>query len=237
MNKKLLSQLFNKDKDETIYIIGTGPSLRLFPKNFLKDKLTIGLNYAYKYVNCDLNITIHPEVIPKDWYKKSQAWITKKKNPLPTEPHDQIYWFENNKEVFDYEYLLGTDETLYVGRGIQTGALSLAAKMGFKTAILVGCDMCYLGPDNGRHHHFDDQPIQFHGLSPKEVYTEYYSNTAMVRYKLKKAYGMETLSMSPFIGLDHHNRDYRRLCEEYDLPSIAPAKDISNYTRRKPDFI
>lgn len=238
----LVSKLYNSitDTREIAYIVGTGPSLRLFPKQFLKHdfrKTIFGLNYAYKYIQCTYNITIHPEVIPKTWYDECQPWIVKKnKEPKPSEPHDLIYWFDNNKNIFDYSYLTSKDDTLYVGRGIQTAALCLAAKMGFKTAILVGCDMCYLGPENNRHHHFNDQPIQLHGLSPEEVYTEYYTNTAIVRYKLKKAYEMETLSMSPFLGLGHHERDYRRLCGEYDLPSITTGEDISKYNREKPDF-
>ena len=41
-------ELWGRHAGETIYIIGTGPSQRLFPLDFLSDKITIGLNQAWK---------------------------------------------------------------------------------------------------------------------------------------------------------------------------------------------
>ena len=229
-----VSDLYNRFKNETVYIIGTGPSLRLFPVKFLSSNLTIGLNQAYKYLPCTWNITIHPELINDDWVERGDIWITKKKHPMPPEPHEEIYWFENNKDIFDYSYLYpGKVDVLYVGHGIQTGALSLAAKMGFKNIFMVGCDMCSLG----REHHFHPQNIQFHGLSPQEVYNEYYANTAMVRFKIKEKFKVNIFTLSPFLGLGHENRDYRRLKKEYDLPDIPNPKDVSEYQRKRPDFV
>ena len=234
-----LRPLMDKHKGETIYIVGTGPSMQFFPVPFLKDKITIGLNDAWQYLTLDYCLTIHPETMPKDYLKYSQTkWVTKRKDWLQSPTYDQVektYWFKNtNKEkVTDLSNVTNQDDmSLYVGHGIQTGALCLAAWMGARTAILVGCDMNALGGD----HHAHDTHTQFYGLSEADVYDEYYQNTARVRSLLREHNNMNVLSLNPFLGLGNHEVDSRRLKAELDLPSLPPPKEKHRYNRGKTEF-
>jgi hypothetical protein len=227
--------IFDKENGKTVYIIGTGPSLRVFPKDFLTGETCIGLNRAYEHVECFYNLTIHPELIPRDyvtWYPRT--WITKKKNWLTKPKKEQLvltYWFDNNKDVKDFRYVTKGHDCLYVGRGIHTTALVLAARMGAKTAVLVGVDMLDLAGD----HHATSQSVRFHGFPPREVYNEYYANTCILRKMLRQYYKMEILCLSSLLG-NRPQEDYKRLLDEYQIPLHPPPKDDSPYKRKLLDF-
>jgi len=169
-----ISELWNKHKGKTIYILGTGPSVRCYSDLdlILKDKIVIGLNEAFKYFDCKYSITIHPNLIPskEGFFPEVNKWIIKPKDKYHYIKTDDItfYIFQNNKDVHDYSYLEKVKGHLYVGRGIQTGAMVLAAQMGASLIVLIGCDFAQLGPD----HHSHKTHIEFHGLDSQDVYKE-----------------------------------------------------------------
>ena len=69
-----ISKLWGKHEGETIYILGTGPSVRCYPnlKRILQGQIVIGLNEAFKYHPCWYNLTIHPDLIPDNF--EPGAW-------------------------------------------------------------------------------------------------------------------------------------------------------------------
>jgi hypothetical protein len=232
---KTIAELHKKHLKADVYILGSGPSLRFLPESFFRNKITIGLNYAYKSIRPHYSITIHPYIIPirrDDW---NCQWITKTKESDKSwaihKANDNIsdfYLFNNNNDLLDFTYLEspGTSQKLYVGCGIQTGALHLAAKMGASNAILCGCDMAWIAGE----HHSTDQHTQFHGHNPLDVYDEYYYYTVKVREQLRQLYGMNTFSMTPFLGRVIE-RDYCKLKEELSLPDLPKPKDIEHVKR------
>lgn len=233
---QLKEDMIKKYINDTVYIVGTGPTLRLFPTEFLNQYYTIGLNEAYKHYKCDVNLTIHPELIPL-YPKRIGDWVTKEKGEFKKDVciNGSVYWFENNKDVKDFEYIKPEYKNkLYVGRGIHTGAMCLAAKLGFKYAIMVGCDMGHFGANQ---HHAHDAPVQFHGLPANIVYNEYYFNAAILRKKLRELYGIEFLSLSPCLAPEIHGKvDFYELASEKRSTHLPNPKDISTYNRDKPDF-
>src|SRR5688572_652999 len=146
-----LKELRKRHLKEDIYIVGTGPSLRLFPFDYLKSKTVIGLNQAYKHFDkLDYCLTIHPYLIPLEKFEWNCKWITKVKI---TDENWQLhtfrkndkdfYIFNNNNNLKNFDYIHPEkrgENDLYVGAGIHTGAMHLAALMGAKNIILVGCD-------------------------------------------------------------------------------------------------
>lgn len=226
--------LYGRFKEETAWIIGTGPSLRMFDMSFFDGKFTIGLNRSFDHLRTYYNLTIHPELIP-DNFRGRYSWITKRKGEKGTWSSElelddpDVYVFTSNKELHDYTPLTSNDNRLYCGRGIQATAMCLAAKMGCKTAILVGCDMNSLGGD----HHAHEQHVRRHGLPPQEIYDEYYECSAVVREKLMAHYGIRFYSMSPFLGLGRENQEYERLRELHGLESFPEPKDTSGYDRER----
>lgn len=220
----------------TIFIIGTGPSNRVFPLDYLDDSaIKIGLNQAWKTIRCRWNITIHPHCIPFR-IAEHEKWFTKEKKSDHT-------WAEHEKlgNTKKWIYFTNTDDltaitpdapslrnTLFVGRGIQTGGLHLAAHLGARTAVLVGCDMDSLAGD----HHTTPQHTQFHNIEPNDVYKEYYFYTAKVRKELKKHYNMDVLTLSPFLGQKYADEDYAYLCQQNNLPKLEVSMEIETAPRK-----
>lgn len=218
---------------DTIYIVGTGPSLRCTDLGFLADKLTIGLNQAWRHLPTTYSITVHPELVveyrdqhraaPKDWPTK---WVIKKKPPMGDLPLN-----DPNCYVFHTSYDLKTvaerpADTLYLGEGVQTCAMDLAARMGARHIVLVGCDGGSLAGDFHAH----DQHVKWLGMKPDDQYALYRQSTAEVREVLRGK-GVSVMSLTPFIGVTGAVEDYARLKSELNLDPLPPPKDTSAYTR------
>lgn len=237
----------NFDEGNLCFIVGTGPSLRLINQSLIStDSCVIGLNQAWKSLERrpDATLTIHahePEVMPQDPQEAAEvcgAIITKEKGPLDhwsrdvsytRSPHSPVYIFKNNPNVQDFTYVYQRhDGRLYTGRGIQATALCLAAHMGFKNCILVGCDMCDL---SGDHHSIDGHHYRSHGLRMEDIYREYYECTAKVRDIVEKNHGMIVSSLTPFLGLGNHVEEYERLKSLRGLDPVPDQWDTSAYTR------
>ena len=76
-------QLYGRHPGADIYIVGTGASLRVFPLELLRDKITIGLNQSWKIVPTRYSITMMPafnipEFMPGEMPRKDLTWITKR---------------------------------------------------------------------------------------------------------------------------------------------------------------
>ena len=233
-----LSRLWGRHRDQDIYIVGTGPSMRLFPWEFFDNKLTIGLNQAYRHFTPTYMLTMHPELIPFDkgiptqWItkiKKTEEKITKKANKL----HGKAYLFENNKDIHDYSYAVKRiPPYLYIGYGIHTGAMTLAAHMKATNIILVGCDMCALDNEYHAHH----QRIRLLGMPETTVYQEYYLAARNLRTVLKKYWNVNILNMNPFLGLKNVDADYIYQKKEANLNHLPEPYDESPYIRKKSKF-
>ncbi|NIQ16858.1 MAG: hypothetical protein GTO02_21490, partial [Candidatus Dadabacteria bacterium] len=78
--KRTIQELNNQYQGETVFIVGTGPSMRLFPVDLLAGKITIGLNQAWKLFRPTYLLTIHPEVLPPN--TRTTHIITKEKGNL-----------------------------------------------------------------------------------------------------------------------------------------------------------
>lgn len=246
-----LSELIDRLKgiQQTIYIIGTGPSLRLFSPEFFLDKFTIGLNKAWQFFPANmpgpnLSITIHPNCIPPNLSESKTTWITKvKKSEKNWELHERnnnlknFYFFENDDNIEEirsshYENGSGKRFKLYCGRGVHTTAMHLAAilggNQGRQTAILlVGVDCASVGGD---HHYLNDN-IQPHQYSINEVYDEYYYYLVLCRELLEKKYNVRFLSLSPLLGERKREQDYLRQLEQKNLKPFGSPKIIEDNIR------
>lgn len=239
--------------NNTIYIIGTGPSLRLFSPEFFLDKFTIGLNKAWQFFpetqpGPTLSITIHPNCIPTDLDKSKTKWITKvKKSEKNWQIHEekgnikQFYLFENEDNI---ELLKSPAKTadlsnrsrlgarLYCGRGIHSAAMHLASILGGNPGqqmaiLLVGCDFWNLGGD----HSYSNDNIQPHQYLISEVQKEYYYYSVLCRELLEKTYNVRFLSLSPLLGECMREQDYERQLKQQGLKSF-PAPKIVNENAR-----
>jgi hypothetical protein len=247
---KPISELYDRHPGSDIYIVGTGTSLRVFPLGFLDDKITIGLNQAWKVVDTTYGITMMPklnipEFIDGEPARPGITWITKPskvKAQCTSEETayaaEHFYGFENDGKAS----LTGLDEPsetgrvlewvlkphpekLYLWTSISQSALNLAANMGAKNIILVGCDNGAIG----ENHHAHVQHTMWKGESPDVRYMQYYEGVAEVRAALRSR-GINVLSMNPFVKLDAPDIDFERLCRETGRAKYVENQDIPRGT-------
>lgn len=213
--------------DPTVYIVGTGPSLRCLDLSFLTGRNVIGLNQAWRHLPVAYSITVHPELVADEVRERRLTrWVVKKKAPLSLLKLDDPHHY-----VFGTSYELSAvttrpDDTLYLGEGVQTCAMDLAARLGAKHIVLVGCDGDSLGGDFHAH----DQHVRWLGMAADTQYSLYRASTAEVRAALRPM-GVSVMSLTPFIGVTAAEEDYARLRVELKLQPLPAPVDTSPYVR------
>lgn len=245
---KPVSDLYNRYPDSDIYVIGTGASLRTFPLSFFEDKITIGLNMAWKTVPVQYGITIHPDLCVPEFITDEKprpeiTWITKygKTKGLVTPEQfiyadENFYFFEMHgrkntqppNQPSDEGRILEwvqkpTGNKLYQWSSISQTGVNLAANMGAKNVILVGCDNCSLA----NNHHAHKQHARWRWVDPNQRYYQYYQGLAEVRTALRKR-DVNLVSLTPFVSLANPEQDFELLCEELNQPKLVKiGADIS----------
>jgi hypothetical protein len=246
---KKVSELYGTHTGADIYIVGSGASLRVFPKDFFKNKITIGLNMAWKTLDVMYSITIHPDInIPQfigdDKSGKNITWVVgnqKTQSVLRNKPEQLEYALENFY-FFDYRGKPNTQpanepsdsgrviewvetasgDNLYIWSSISQAAVVLAANMGAKNVVLVGCDNTAIG----ENHHAHLQHTRWKGVAPDHRYYQYYEGLAEVRSGLRTR-GVNVVSMNPFLKLDIYEYDFKRLSNELGVAEIIVWNNLS----------
>ena len=245
-----ISELYDLHVGADVYIVGTGTSLRVFPLDFLQGKITIGLNQAWKMVGTTYAITMMPklnipEFIEGEQPKAKITWVTKPSKIGTQCTPDEIAYAEKNFYGFENDgpvSITGLDEVseagrvldwvvtpssnkLYLWTSISQSAMNLAANMGAKNIILVGCDNGAIG----ENHHAHEQHTMWKGEFPDIRYMQYYEGVAEVRGALRSR-GINVMSMSPFVKLDAPSLDFERICQETGQENFIANKDIPRGT-------
>ena len=215
------------------------------------------MNQAWQVVDTTYAITMMPklnipEFIDPKLSRPEITWITKPskvKGQCTSEEiayaEEKFYGFENNGQAS----LTGLDEPsetgrvldwvinphpekLYLWTSISQSAMNLAANMGAKNIILIGCDNAAIG----ENHHAHEQHTMWKGESPDTRYMQYYEGVAEVRHALRRR-GVNVISMNPFAKLDAQNLDFDRLCIELGQENYIKNKDIPRGTTLAQDNI
>ncbi len=246
MSYKGVSELFGAHPGADIYVVGAGASLRVFPTSYLQDKITIGLNMAWRSAPTKYGVTIHPDLNVPEFMEGEQphpdiTWVTKYgKSKLVLTPEQlayaeaRFYFFESKAhkntaapwEPSDSGRILDwvrrpSGENLYQWSSISQTGVNLAANMGARTIILVGCDN---GPILGNHH-AHQQHTRWKGVDPAHRYRQYYEGLLEVRRALRER-GVELISMTPFASLLEPEVDFRELCQELNRPELLVGEEM-----------
>lgn len=208
-----ITELKNSQMGNDIYIIASGASLDYIDPSFFSNKITIGVNQAYRKFRCDYivrkenshlveSIKTGASVICSLWDSGDINKGKRLKNTIGHETFD-FYVFdhlENNHTKIDFS-ILGTDKII-VSYSTITSAIHVAAYFGAKNIILVGHD-CGLLNDK---HTFTNY---YNSISetPWKNWEEYKkwlrvieAQTLQVKQQLSKKYKCNIYSLNPFIN-------------------------------------
>jgi hypothetical protein len=250
-----VSELYGRHAGEDIYVIGTGPSIRVFPRSFLDGKVTIGLNMAWRNAPVRYGITIHPDLNVPEFLGETPpceiTWVTPLKKSKSLLTPEQFRFADANFYRFEYQGRQNTQpehepsdagrmiewvehpngDSLYVWSSIaQTGA-NLAANLGARNVILVGCDNGSLASN----HHAHSQHTRWKGVPPEHRYDQYYEGMAEVRAALRRRQ-VNVVSLQPFLGVAGYEADFARLCAELEVPDRVKSYDVPVAARTPPSL-
>ncbi len=244
---KTVKELYNKHNGSDIYIVGTGASMRTFPVEFLKGKITIGLNMAWKLTPVTYCLTTRPELniaefMPSEAAHPGIIWITKFEKLINQQQRNHAlendyYFFKSKAEnqpakIVDHIDIVGrnlswvrnpTEDYLYLWSSVSQTAVNLAANMGAKNIILVGCDNGALS----KNHHAHQQHTMWKNKSADVRYNEYYQGLVEVREALR-ARGVSVTSLTPFLSPLEPEKDFLTLCKELNVEQYIENENIAD---------
>lgn len=163
MGFRYLEDLRDKHSGEEIWVLGRGPSLDDYPKNFFDDKVSIAINYAYiAFPNCTYYHSFHAESgkwVEENWPDKFSRCILGCHGPHPRDMWKRNR-YEKSGEVPVYAKIkwgVGTDcsrfresveriiakESCDLVNSITTlhTAIQVAIVLGAKKVTLAGCEL------------------------------------------------------------------------------------------------
>lgn len=248
---RYVSELYGRHPNSDIYVVGTGASLRVIDPAFFENKIVISLNMAWKSVSAAYGITIHPDLNIPEFLKGEQArreitWVTGHQKCKQLLSADQLRHAEENFFFFEYHGKPNTQPShepsdsgrelewvrrptgnyLYIWSSVAQAGANLAANLGAKNVILVGCDNCAILSN----HHSHMQHTRWNGVEPEHRYQQYREGLVEVRTALRTR-GVNLLSLNPFMGLAEVERDFRTLCRELGRKELLSNEDISSVRR------
>ena len=152
--RKNIKELKNLHKGKDLWVLGSGPSLNFIDSSFFENKILIGLNRVYKFVDCKFDYVLikdlpYFEKIDKEMFKNSNFKLVmskmqygdfKKKPNIYSEEHYIFDHPEKINEEPDLSAIRKDSDKLVVGHSTITSAIHFAAYLGAKNIILVGHD-------------------------------------------------------------------------------------------------
>lgn len=199
----ILTDLKNRHKDATIYVIGSGGSLGYIKPDFFTDKISIAVNYAgrvhgfsptylYSHYYEDIEINLDDSSIGITLelnFRTKEKWQGEIPNNLCFSPVINIEPPGNNWDPYVNPV---AEDGLVFGSSSIHGAMHLGAYLGAKYLILVGVDC---GTLDGQER-IENYPA---GQNPWATYEEH---NRKLKAWLKERYEIDIYSLNPFINLN-----------------------------------
>ena len=227
---KEIKEFANIHKGEDIYIICSGKSLDYISEDFFENKIMLGINQAYKKLNCHYYVrkeaALLEEIFLKDYEKIKDSYFfvsrhdggfaagarTDKnlnivKNNLSQ--HKNILIYETNQNISrsrinpDLVQLTG-DFFLATDSTITTG-INIAAFIGAKNIILCGHDCVTINGEPNFSGYHSDESYKIKHAQGKHQYSRWLSGlerqTREMKHILKNKYDINLLSINPFVSM------------------------------------
>lgn len=206
----LLEELRNKHEGETVWVLGSGPSLNFLSPEFFHDKLTVSTNYSARVLGHDPDyaFTHYHEnstsllsdsgtvvTIEKDTMSR-EPWMGEKPSNLVLAPtaYDRPPGSEWNP-LTSHRPVPGT---IAYGSSSLHGSMHLAAIMGARFIILVGADCGQIDGEDRVAGYPDGHKLW-------ELYNRHHK---LMKDYLAEEYGVEVHSLNPFINLNLEGHEF-----------------------------
>jgi hypothetical protein len=198
---------------ETIYVLGSGPSLNFVDKSFFDDFFVISTNFSARAIGVKAHYAFtHYHQNALDLTKDTGVVVTLARdtvtqNPWPGEQPDNLVLVEqdNYKPPGSSWNPLTTHPpkpySLAYGSSSLHGAMHLAAWMGAKNIVLVGADC---GQIDGA-----DRVSNYQVQGGDTLWSLYNNHHKFMKDWLVKEYGANVYSLNPFINFNLEGHTFR----------------------------
>lgn len=206
-----LTELKNKHEGETVWVLGSGPSLNFLDARFFEDKIVVSTNYSalhlgvrpqyvfshYHGVTNELTGTADAVVTLLKDTRTHASWVGDKPSNLVFIEQDD--YSAPGAAWNPFEKHQPREDSLVYGSSSIHGSMHLAAYLGAKHLVMVGADCGTL--DN--EHRVKGYP---EGNKPWELYDKH--DYLMKRWLIEN-YGVTVYSLNPFINLNLEGHTFR----------------------------
>ena len=209
--------------DEDVYIIASGASMDYIAPSFFDGKITMGINQVYKKYDCTYLVRKEVKFIQPSLDSGSIVIVSEYdsgnldsgEHKLNTNKinHHRLYYFnhlDNQHDKVDTSVIGG--DKIVVSFSTITSAMHLAAYMGAANIIICGHDAGLLDGKMNFHEYFTDIKD-----TPWQNWGQYRNwlkviegQTLAVKNKLIEVYGVNIVSLNPFINFGLEGHKYER---------------------------
>ena len=200
-----LQELRGKHEGETVWVLGSGPSLNFVDPSFFADKTVVSTNFSASSIGVVPHYMFsHYHSVSQEMMEHSgtvvtlgcdtvsqQAWQGEKPNNLClVELRNYQPPGSNWNPLTSHKPGTGT---LAYGSSSLHGAMHLAAHLGARHIMLAGADC---GTLDGRHR------VDTYPLDKVRLWELYNRHHKLMKDYLQQEYGVTTYSLNPFINLN-----------------------------------
>ena len=200
----LLEELRNRHEGDTVWVLGSGPSLNFLSPNFFHDKVTISTNFSARVLGHDPDFAFtHYHNVATDLLSDSGTVVTIEKDTVSGE--DWKGEMPAHLVLASTQYVQPPGSswnpltshkpepgTVAYGSSSLHGSMHLAAIMGARFIMLVGAD-CGQIDGQDRVSGYPDGHKLWH------LYNQHHK---LMKDYLRQYYGVEVYSLNPFINLN-----------------------------------
>ena len=223
-----LIEFKNIHKGEDIYILASGKSVDFIDDTFFNNKIVIGVNQAYKKVECKYLLRKEVNMIKEiiDNNVKSIHFIScgncgnnnntnvKYIKNISYDKKDNIVLYPHIVNKISIPQNLPDKDILITSYSTITTAIHLAAYMGASNIILIGHDCGSINNECNFTGYHTDKTYKIAWKNGKQDYVKWLKNieshTIKLRSLIKDKYGCNIYSLNPFINFGLEGNIYKK---------------------------
>lgn len=212
-------------KNEDIYVLASGKSVDFISNDFFNNKIVIGINQAYKKINCKyllrkefklLNhvIKLNPESIHFISAGNCGGNNNINLHHVIKNKLNNVVVYRHNPNNHKMPNILPKPNKLVVSYSTITTGIHLAAYMGAKNIILIGHDCGTINGECNFKNYHTSQTYKIAWRNGKQDYVNWLkkieNQTIKLKSLLKKEYNCNIYSLNPFINFNLEGHKYKK---------------------------